>query len=164
MTFSRRTLAKTLPALCLLPLIPMVACSTTQEASMARIAQEARAIAQGVTSALAQMSPTLSDTVRAKLTDYLHGIQAAAAAITVAATEAEAQPKVQQIMSYLAAFASAIPGLGLPAAIAQIVANLLAAAQVITPILAANVGLAGAPRIPPAMTEAKAIGILTAAH
>ena len=159
MNISRRSLLQSTTAL---GLVTIAACSPADTATIQKIATEANAIADGFAKAIGAMGASITATVQTQLQTYLADIQTAATAISSAASVAASQTPVGQIMTYVSGFASLIPGLGLPIAVEQVVSEIVTAAEVLVPIMAGVVGLAGASTVPPKMSEAQAIMILTA--
>lgn len=152
-TFRRHLLGMTM-------LAGLAACNPAQTAQVQRLAMEASAITTGFSRTLATMTTVITQAARDKLQGYLDQIKAAADAVASAATTAAAQQPVGQIITSLGGFVSLLPGLGLPDTMRQTITEILAAAQVLVPIMAAAVGLAAAPPVKPAMTEEQALVIL----
>jgi hypothetical protein len=120
-----------------------------------------QAIITGLVSALQQVRLLLSDGDRQSLHTLLADLQASHAMLEQAASQAQAQAVVQQILSDLASFLALLPNYGLPPTVGADVAQITAAVQVLIPVIAAAVGLAAVSRVTPKMTEDEAIEVLT---
>ena len=160
MTLSRRGLLVAGTALAALS-----ACTSADSAALQKLRTEANALVSGFGTALAAVTPTVGGALVASLQTYLSDIQTGATAIAAVASTAAAVTPVGQIMTAVSGFASVLPTLALPPTVATTASEIIAAAEVVIPIMAAAVGLAGASAgVAPVLSEPQALAILTRGH
>ena len=139
-------------------------CTAQQSADVAHVSTDLQAIVTGFTTALGQVGSLISPADQQILATALANLKLAAADVAKAATAAAAQAPVSQAMTYIATFAAGLSGFNLPQTVAVTVGSILAAAQTLIPIIAANVGIAAGTPAAPKMTESQAVAILTRSH
>ena len=119
----------------------LAGCLTGPDKAIATVASDAKLIANGLAGALSQLGslgiPGLTPAIVAQVGTAIAGITSVADALAGVSTQAEAQPLVAKIETYLNAVVGALAMLPLPPAIALP----LQAATILLPIIEALVGM-----------------------